>query len=108
LISVGTPELAATDPALIRYVQLNDGLTQVAPEEWIPEAMGERLYLGEGEFPLIDILRLLPADIPWAVETPSLRRAQAGMNADAQASEAMRSMQRLLAEAKQQPIQAEG
>jgi sugar phosphate isomerase/epimerase len=91
-------DLAALDPALIRYVQLNDGLLQVPPDDWIPEAMGERLYLGEGEFPLLEILRLLPADIPWAVETPSLRRARDGITPDAQARETMASLQKMLAE----------
>ena len=88
----GVADPAAIDPALIRYVQLNDGLLQIADEDWIPEAMGERLYLGEGEFPLPEILRLLPGGIPWAVETPSLKRAQAGMSAQAQAHEAMAAM----------------
>jgi sugar phosphate isomerase/epimerase len=92
-------DLAAIDPALIRYVQLNDGLAQIKPDQLIPEAMGERLYPGEGEFPLLDILRLLPRDVPWAVETPSLRRAQGGVDATAQASEAMAAIQRLIGEA---------
>lgn len=104
----GLADLAAIDPSLIRYVQLNDGLLQSAPEDWISEAMGERTYPGEGEFPLVEILRLLPTDIPWAVETPSLRRARTGMNAQAQAREAMIGLQRLLAEAKAQPVNMEG
>jgi sugar phosphate isomerase/epimerase len=93
-------DLRTLDPARIRYVQLNDGLAEIPPDAWIAEAMGERLYLGDGEFPLVDILRLLPDDIPWAVETPSLRRAQSGMNAEAQARETMGAMRRLIAEAK--------
>jgi sugar phosphate isomerase/epimerase len=97
-------DLRAIDPARIGYVQLNDGLADVPPEAWIAEAMGERLYLGDGEFPLVDILRLLPDEIPWAVETPSQRRALAGMTAQAQAKEAMGAMRRLMAEAKRQPI----
>ena len=98
----GIAELAAIDPALIRYVQLNDGPAELPAEAWRDEAMGERLYLGEGEFPLVDMLALLPTDIPWGVETPSLRRASAGMDASAQASAAMASLQRVLAEQQQQ------
>lgn len=93
----GVAELRAIDPARIRYVQINDGLLEIAPEMMIPEATGERLYPGEGEFPLVELLRLLPRDIPWAVETPSVRRAQRGDSAQQQAQEVMAAMQRLLA-----------
>lgn len=98
----GTAELAAIDPALIRYVQLNDGIVQLPAEDWRDEAMNERLYLGDGEFPLADILNILPTDIPWGIETPSRRRASAGMNASAQASAAMASLRRTL-EGRKQP-----
>ncbi len=93
----GVNDLAAVPPGLIRYVQLNDGLARIAPERMIPEAMGERAYPGEGEFPLADLAALLPRDVPWAVEAPSLRRTEAGMSAKAQAAEAMDAVRRLLA-----------
>ena len=96
----GPAELAAIDPALIRYVQLNDGLLRLPPDDWRDEAMSERLYLGDGEFPLAAILDILPPDIPWGIETPSIRRTSAGMDANMQAGAAMASLRKALAERK--------
>lgn len=93
----GPAELAAIDPSLIRYVQLNDGILRSDPEGWVAEAMGERLYPGEGEFPLADLLRLLPEVVPWAIESPSVLRAGAGIDAAAQAREAIACLRRSMA-----------
>lgn len=95
--SGGTPEdLAGIAPGLIRHVQINDGLTAIPPEQVIPEAIGERLYPGLGEFPLADLLRGMPRDVPWAVEAPSLRRAQAGVSPEDQAREAMAALRTVI------------
>jgi sugar phosphate isomerase/epimerase len=88
--------LRAIEPGLIRYVQINDGPLYVSPENMYAEAVGERLYPGEGVFPLTELLRAAPVDIPWAIETPSLRRAQRGVSPQMQAKEAMAAMRRLL------------
>jgi sugar phosphate isomerase/epimerase len=89
-------ELRAIEPGLIRYVQVNDGLLSIPPEQMIPESIGERLYPGLGEFPLAELLRHAPRDVPWAIETPSLRRVQAGVTPEEQAKEAMAALRRLL------------
>jgi sugar phosphate isomerase/epimerase len=83
----GVEEIRAIEPGLIRYVQVNDGATHIPEEELVPESLQERLYPGEGEFPLVDLLMAVPRDVPWAIETPSLRRVRAGMPAEAQARE---------------------
>ena len=94
----GTPaELAGIEPHLIRYVQVNDGLAAIPPEQSIPESIGERLYPGLGEFPLADLLAHAPRGATWAIETPSLKRMQAGMTPEDQAKEAMAAMRNLLA-----------
>ena len=41
-------EIAAVEPALIRRVQINDGLANVPQSEWLAEVIGERLYPGKG------------------------------------------------------------
>jgi sugar phosphate isomerase/epimerase len=92
----GIDELKAIEPGLICYVQINDGLVADPPADQLAEVMGERLYPGEGEFPLVELLRATPRDIPWAIETPSLRRANSGVTAQEQAKEAMSVLQRLL------------
>jgi sugar phosphate isomerase/epimerase len=88
--------LRAIEPGLIRYVQVNDGLARIPDEEMVPESLQERLYPGEGEFPLTELLKAAPRDVPWAIETPSLRRAQAGVTAEAQARDTMALMQELV------------
>ncbi|MBW8754502.1 MAG: sugar phosphate isomerase/epimerase [Sphingomonadales bacterium] len=90
-------DLKAIEPGLIRYVQVNDGAASIPEEAMIPESLEERLYPGEGAFPLIDLLRAAPRDVPWAIETPSLRRARAGVTPEAQAREGMAAMRQLLA-----------
>jgi len=89
-------DIAGVEPSLIRRVQINDGLVHVPESEWLSETVGERLYPGQGEFPLVDLLRALPADVPWAIESPSLRRMRAGISPEAQAAEAFAALQNLL------------
>jgi sugar phosphate isomerase/epimerase len=94
----GLADLARIDMSRIRHVQVNDGLLVIPPEQLFPEAIGERPYPGAGEFPLADYLSALPKDLPIGIESPSLRRSQAGLSPLAQACEAMASMHRVLAE----------
>ena len=93
----GLAELEAIEPGLIRYVQVCDGPIPQPPEIIETEAVCERLYPGEGDFPLIELLRAAPRDVTVGVECPSLRRAGAGMSALEQAREAMTSVRALLA-----------
>jgi sugar phosphate isomerase/epimerase len=90
-------DLGKIDMARIRHVQVNDG--PLAPPASIGlEAISERLYPGDGEFPLAEYLRMLPKGIPVGIEAPSVRRAQAGIGAEAQAREAMARMRIALGE----------
>jgi sugar phosphate isomerase/epimerase len=86
----------AVESGLIRYVQVNDGPPYVALENLRAEAAGERLYPGDWVFPLTELLHAAPADVPWAIETPSLRRAQSGISAQMQAAEGMAAMRQLI------------
>jgi len=93
----GLAELQAVSPGLIRYVQVCDGPIPQPAEIAMTEAVCERLYPGDGDFPLIDLLRAAPRDVPLGIECPSLSRAQAGMSAADQAKEAMAKLKALLA-----------
>lgn len=93
----GLTELQAVPPGLIRYTQVCDGPILQPPEIVATEAVCERLYPGDGQFPLLDLLRAAPRDLPIGIECPSLSRAQAGMSAADQAREAMAKLKRLLA-----------
>jgi hypothetical protein len=42
------------------------------------------------------LLKAVPRDVPWAIETPSLRRAKAGVTAEGQARETIALMHELV------------
>ena len=92
-------DIAALAPGAIRYVQLCDGPLPQPQAIAATEAVCERLYPGDGDFPLAAFLAAVPADVPLAVECPSLRRASAGMSPQAQANAAMAATRALLAKA---------
>ena len=72
-------DLAALDPALIGYIQLNDVPLVPTIPSYMEEAMFERMTPGTGELPLFDILAALPRDKVIGLEIPQLALAQAGM-----------------------------
>ena len=63
-------DIAAIDPEHIGYAQLNDTTLQPRIDNYMEEAMFERMVPGEGELPLRDILSALPADIVIELEVP--------------------------------------
>ncbi|MFA7584613.1 MAG: sugar phosphate isomerase/epimerase [Novosphingobium sp.] len=89
-------DIAALPPGAIRYVQLCDGPVPQPPEIAQTEAVCERLYPGDGQFPLADLLRAAPGDVPLGIECPSLSRSQAGVSALDQAREAMAKLKHVL------------
>ncbi len=65
-------ELAQIDKSLLGYLQLCDAPALAPKFDMLrTEARGERLFPGEGELPLFDLLMALPEDIPLSVEAPS-------------------------------------
>jgi sugar phosphate isomerase/epimerase len=90
-------DITTIEPGMIRYVQLCDGPIPQPSEIAATEAVCERLYPGDGDFPLLDFLRAAPRDVTLGIECPSLNRAEAGMSAAKQAREAMASARSLLA-----------
>jgi sugar phosphate isomerase/epimerase len=91
-------DIATIEPGSIRYVQLCDGPIPQPPEIAETEAVCERLYPGDGGFPLLDFLRAAPHDVPLGIECPSLRRMQAGKSAADQAREGIAALRRVLAQ----------
>lgn len=89
-------DVRAIDPALFWHLQLCDGVSAVSTEAALYESSNERLYPGDGEFPLVELFSNLPTDIPWGIEAPSVRRAKAGMSAKQQAREAMAALRRII------------
>ena len=76
----GATDVAALDPAHIGYAQLNDATVRPRIDNYMEEAMFERLVPGEGELPLGDILAVLPPDIVIELEVPRRSLALAGVS----------------------------
>lgn len=72
-------DLAAIDPDLIGYVQLSDAPLVSTFPTYMQEAMTERRPPGQGELPLLEILKLVPRDRVVSLEIPMLSQARAGM-----------------------------
>lgn len=91
-------DIGTIAPGAIRYVQLCDGPIPQPEEIAMTEAVCERLYPGDGDFPLVDFLRAAPRDVIFGAECPSLSRAQSGASALEQAKEVLAKMRALLAQ----------
>jgi sugar phosphate isomerase/epimerase len=76
----GAAELAAVDPDHIGYAQLNDTTLRPRIDNYMEEAMFERMVPGEGELPLHDLLSALPGDAVLEIEVPRRSLALAGVS----------------------------
>ena len=77
----GVELLLQTSPDLIGYVQLCDGaLPMPALEAYMDEAVFDRMVPGEGEFPLVEVLRHVPAHVICSAEVPLRRLQRAGVS----------------------------
>ena len=73
-------DVAALDPAMLLYGQINDGHGLHVSEAYFDE-VHDRQLPGNGDFPLRDILAALPANAPIEVKCPSDSRLKAGISA---------------------------
>ncbi|OBG24208.1 sugar phosphate isomerase/epimerase [Mycobacterium sp. 852002-51057_SCH5723018] len=76
----GAADVAAADPDCVGYAQLNDTTLRPRMDNYMEEAMFERMVPGEGELPLGDILSALPPDIVIELEVPRRSLALAGVS----------------------------
>lgn len=74
----GAKDIARADPRRIAHLQLCDGLLNLPADAIALEASLERLHPGEGEFPLVEILRATPAAATVGLEAPSQARRERG------------------------------
>lgn len=93
----GASELAAVDRGRIGYAQLNDTTLRPRMDNYLEEAMFERLVPGEGDLPLRDILAALPADIVIEIEVPQRSLALAGVSPIERLRPCVEAARRLLA-----------
>jgi sugar phosphate isomerase/epimerase len=90
-------DLAAVDPRLIGYVQLCDALRVAIIEDYMEEAVFERMVPGEGELPLLDMLTALPRDRVFGLEVPMRREAEAGIGPHERLGRCVKAARALLA-----------
>jgi sugar phosphate isomerase/epimerase len=76
----GPADLAAVNPTYIGYAQLNDTTLRPRVDNYMEEAMFERMVPGEGELPLREILSVLPPDVLIELEVPRRSVALAGVS----------------------------
>ena len=87
-------DIAALDPRLLFYGQLNDGHGLHISEAYFEE-VHDRQLPGNGDFPLADIMRALPASAPIEVKCPSDSRRKAAVSALDYARDAFERAQKL-------------
>jgi sugar phosphate isomerase/epimerase len=75
----------------IGHFQMCDGPASLSDEEIGVEATAHRLYPGEGDFPLAEIVAAIPAEVTVGLEVPNLTRQQAGVAAEERARQALES-----------------
>jgi sugar phosphate isomerase/epimerase len=91
LIRTGCTAASVRDipEARIGYFQMCDGPSSLTDEEIGVEATANRLYPGEGAFPLAEILAAIPPAVTVGLEVPNLTRQQAGIPAGERARQAL-------------------
>jgi sugar phosphate isomerase/epimerase len=71
-------DLAALDPELIGYVQVCDAPLAM-DADYGDASANQRMTVGEGAFPILDMLNALPRDRVFGVEAPLRDKAEAGV-----------------------------
>jgi sugar phosphate isomerase/epimerase len=99
----GPADVAAIDPGHIGYAQLNDTTLRPRADNYMNEAMFERMVPGEGELPLRDILSALPPDVVIEIEVPRRSLALEGVSPIDRLRPCVEAARRLLPESASGP-----
>jgi sugar phosphate isomerase/epimerase len=75
----GAVELRQLGREKIGYVQLCDTTLKPRVKSYMHEAMYERMAPGDGELPLTELLRTVPADVVIGLEIPQRNLAESGV-----------------------------
>lgn len=94
----GAAEIAALDPDQIGYAQLCDAPLSAPHPDYMREATFDRKPPGEGELPLLSILRALPRGLPLGLEVPMFSEAESGVGPRERLRRCVEGAQRLLAQ----------
>lgn len=89
-------DLAAIDPAVIGYVQICDVPMPAKNPDYGAEARDNRLAPGEGDLPLAEFIRAIPAGVTVGLEVPMTAGAEAGMGQEERLTPAIAAARALL------------
>jgi sugar phosphate isomerase/epimerase len=92
-------DLAALDPHLIGYLQINDVPLVPDNPSYYQEATSERLVPGTGELDLVEILAAIPDGVSIGIEVPMLSAARSGIGAHERLGACVTATRELLAAA---------
>jgi sugar phosphate isomerase/epimerase len=96
----GPADLREIDQQLIGYCQLSDGLlVSESLSAYLEEAINDRSIPGHGEFPLVEILSLIPREVTISAEVPLRRLERAGITPHERARRILEGSRQLVAEA---------
>ncbi|MGI5451756.1 sugar phosphate isomerase/epimerase family protein [Streptomyces sp. CA-249302] len=101
----GPADLRGIDQQLIGYCQLSDGLlASESCSAYLDEANNDRAVPGDGEFPLEEILSLVPQGVTVSAEVPLRRLEQAGVSPEERARRVLEGSRRIVAGARSRRI----
>jgi sugar phosphate isomerase/epimerase len=95
--------LRRIDPARIGYVQLCDGPLQAPEADYPFEAGRDRLPPGEGEFPLAEIMAVVPDGRPVSLEVPNDQLRDQGVSPETRCRAAVEATRRLFERLDREP-----
>lgn len=96
----GVEQLAQLDPDLIGYVQLCDAPLKSPFARYMEEALYERMAPGDGELPLLEVLKRLPDAVVVSLEVPQRSLAEAGIGPYERVGRCVAAARALLADAR--------
>jgi len=94
-------QIAALEPGIVSYAQLCDCPLVRTDMSYADEAKYERMVPGEGELPLVDYLKALPAGVVIGLEIPQRSLAEAGVGPHERLGRCVTAARALLAQAAQ-------
>ncbi|MFE2068694.1 sugar phosphate isomerase/epimerase family protein [Streptomyces sp. NPDC059467] len=104
----GPADLRGIDRRLIGYCQLSDGaLKSEGLAAYLDEANNDRSIPGDGEFPLDEILSLIPHDVTISAEVPLRRLERTGVPPEERARRILEASRRFLAGVRPRSMPAE-
>lgn len=89
-------DLAKIDPASIGYLQICDVPMPATNPDYGMEARDNRLAPGEGDLPLAELIRALPANLTVGLELPMADKAAAGIGPEERLAPAIAAARELL------------